>query len=291
MTNYFDILGLEEGASQQEIKEAYDRLSKELDPEKNGNHEFFVEEFEKVEEAYLILTNKKSPSPTQNNSVPINNAPSKKNTVNLITLATITIIIIIAITKLSNNNSSSETDTDSYNDYGVDTTAVDTSEVVSDTSLSPVAIDTNSIYYGNQLNNGASPLDACFGKGEYYGHATLTIKNGDYSDAIVCLYDVNEGKTIRNEYIQKNSSFTMSNIAEGYYKIRVLSGNDWNPLLNNACGSKGNFERDLYMDEFEGTTFFQDSDGQYSINTITLYKVEGGNAKSSPIDVNSFFSN
>ena len=45
------------------------------------------------------------------------------------------------------------------------------------------------------------------------------------------------------------------------------------------------------MDEFEGTTFFQDSDGQYSTNTITLYKVEGGNAKSTPIDVNNFFSN
>ena len=62
------------------------------------NYAATLQEFEKVEEAYLILTNKKSPSPTQNNSVPINNAPSKKNTVNLITLATITIIIIIAIT-------------------------------------------------------------------------------------------------------------------------------------------------------------------------------------------------
>jgi|LauGreDrversion4_2_1035121.scaffolds.fasta_scaffold04899_10 hypothetical protein len=293
LIKYLNILGLEEGASQQEIKEAYNRLSKELDPEKNGNHEFFVEEFEKVEEAYLILTNKKSPSPTQNNSVPINNAPSKKNTVNLITLATIIIIIIIAITKLNDNNSSSETDTDSYSyyNYSDDTTSIDTTSLAVDTSSSLETIDTNSVFFGNQLENGASPLDACFGKGEYYGHATLTIKNGDYSDAIVCLYDVNEGKTIRNEYIQKNSSFTMSNIAEGDYKIRVLSGNDWNPLLNNACGGRGNFERDLYMDEFEGTTFFQDSDGQYSTNTITLYKVEGGNAKSSPIDVNSFFSN
>ena len=201
---YYNVLGLEEGASQQEIKEAYVKLSKELDPEKNGNHDFFIEEFEKVEEAYLILTNKKSPTPTsfQSNSVPINNTPSKrtsKSTVNLFTLATIIIMIIIAITKLSNNNSSSESDTNSYNDYGVDTTAVDTSEVVSDTSLSSVAIDTTSVFYGNQLKNGASPLDACFGSGEYYGHATLTIKNGDYSDAIVCLYDVNEGKTIRNE--------------------------------------------------------------------------------------------
>ncbi|MEO0036987.1 MAG: hypothetical protein RIQ59_198, partial [Bacteroidota bacterium] len=272
---------------------AYDKLSKELDPEKNGNHDFFIEEFEKVEEAYLILTNKKSPVLI----IPETNSISKYNSselkfINYKTVFIFSIIIIfILIAKYGNNNNSSESDTDSYNDYGVDTTAVDTSEVLSDTSLSPVAIDTTSIYYGNQLKNGASPLDACFGSGEYYGHATLTIKNGGYSDAIVCLYDVNEGKTIRNEYVQKNSNFTMSNIAEGDYKIRVLSGNDWNPLLDNACGGRGNFERDLSMYEFDGTNFFQDSDGQYSVDTVTLYGVEGGNAKSSSINQNDFFSN
>ena len=42
-TNY-QTLGLQEGASQEQIQEAYDRLSKELDPTNNDNQEFFIEE-------------------------------------------------------------------------------------------------------------------------------------------------------------------------------------------------------------------------------------------------------
>jgi DnaJ-class molecular chaperone len=57
MNKYFNILGLEEGASQEAIQEAYDRLYKELDPEKNKNQEFFIEEFEKIQEAYKVLRN------------------------------------------------------------------------------------------------------------------------------------------------------------------------------------------------------------------------------------------
>ena len=57
MKKYFDILGLPEDASQEAIQEAYDRLSKELDPKNNGNQEFFVEEFEKLQEAYKVLSN------------------------------------------------------------------------------------------------------------------------------------------------------------------------------------------------------------------------------------------
>jgi uncharacterized membrane protein YhaH (DUF805 family) len=57
MKKYFDILGLPEDASQEAIKQAYDRLSKELDPVNNNNQEFFVEEYEKLQEAYKELSN------------------------------------------------------------------------------------------------------------------------------------------------------------------------------------------------------------------------------------------
>lgn len=57
MKKYFEILGLPEGASQNEIQEAYDKLSKELDPNKNGNQDFFIEEFNKLQEAYNVLSN------------------------------------------------------------------------------------------------------------------------------------------------------------------------------------------------------------------------------------------
>ena len=57
MINYCKILGIENGASQEEIQTAFERLSKELDPKNNDNQEFFVEEYIKVQEAYKALSN------------------------------------------------------------------------------------------------------------------------------------------------------------------------------------------------------------------------------------------
>jgi hypothetical protein len=144
-------------------------------------------------------------------------------------------------------------------------------------------------YKGNQLKDGASPLTGCFGKGIYSGNATLTIKNGGNADAIICLYSISDDRTIRNEYVRKNSDFTMSNIARGEYKIRVFYGNNWNPNLENSCGTKGNFESDVNFSEFDGTEYFEDSDIGFTNATITLYEVEGGNASSSAIDQSQFF--
>ena len=57
MKKYYFTLGLKEGASQDDIQAAFDRLSKELDPAKNNNEEFFIEEYEKVQKAYKALSN------------------------------------------------------------------------------------------------------------------------------------------------------------------------------------------------------------------------------------------
>lgn len=149
----------------------------------------------------------------------------------------------------------------------------------------------SSAYKGNQLTNGSSPFDGCFGRGIYSGNATLTIKNGSSSDAIVCLYSVSQGRTIRNEYVQKNSSFRMDKIAQGYYKIRVFYGNDWNPTLSNSCGTKGNFESNVSFSEFDGQQYFEDSYDGYTMATVTLYAVANGNASTSRINQSDFFSN
>jgi hypothetical protein len=58
LKKYLETLGLKEGASQDEIQAAYDKLSKDLDPANNDNQEFFVEEFKLLHEAYKALTGK-----------------------------------------------------------------------------------------------------------------------------------------------------------------------------------------------------------------------------------------
>ncbi len=40
MKNHYESLGLQEGASQEAIQEAFERLSKELNPANNENQEF-----------------------------------------------------------------------------------------------------------------------------------------------------------------------------------------------------------------------------------------------------------
>lgn len=171
-------------------------------------------------------------------------------------------------------------------DESLDTNTVEEANPIIDSTTKDY---TASPYLGNQLKDGASPLTECFGKGIYSGNATLTIKNGGNSDAIICLYSISDDRTIRNEYVQKNSSFKMSNIAQGDYKIRVFYGNDWNPNLENSCGTKGNFENDVNFSEFDGTEYFEDSERGYTNLSVTLYTVKGGNAPSSAIDQSEFF--
>lgn len=205
----------------------------------------------------------------------------------------IVIGIIVAISN-SNKSSSSYNDNSTNNSYSSPSTSYSNDNYNNSPTTKPVKEYTPPIeseYKGNQLKDGASPLDGCFGKGIYSGNATLTIDNGGSSDAIVCLYSIADGRTIRNEYVRKNSSFTMSNIAQGSYKIRIFYGNDWNPTLTNSCGTKGNFETDVHFSEFDGTEYFEDSERGYTTATITLYTVAGGNASSSSIDQSTFFNN
>jgi hypothetical protein len=192
----------------------------------------------------------------------------------------------------SRSYSSASTSSSSSNSHSSPSTYNSDNSYSNNNSYSaPETTYEESPYKGNQLSNGSSPLDACFGKGIYSGNATLTIKNGSSSDAIVCLYSVSRGRTIRNEYVRKSSSFTMDNIAQGYYKIRIFYGNDWNPTLENSCGTKGSFESDVSFSEFDGRQYFEDSYDGYTIATITLYTVAGGNASTSRISQSDFFNN
>lgn len=154
-------------------------------------------------------------------------------------------------------------------------------------------------YKGNQLENGASPYNSYFGYGIYNKNYLneITFKNGYSTDAIVCLVNYYTDKTIRNEYIRKNTNFKMTNIPNGTYYIKVFSGNDWNPEKILANGKiRGGFETDISYNvsddqddliKLEQTEDY--SEIQYSIYTITLYQVAYGNMESEPISEKDFF--
>ena len=78
MKQYFEILGLEDGASQQQIHAAYKRLSKELNPSNNHNQEFFKVEYRKVQKACEALSNS-SILADKSIKVTTTNKPSEKS--------------------------------------------------------------------------------------------------------------------------------------------------------------------------------------------------------------------
>ena len=59
MKDYYYILGLEEDASDQDIKQAFRKLSIKFHPDKNPDDEFFDSMFKNINEVYAVLSNEK----------------------------------------------------------------------------------------------------------------------------------------------------------------------------------------------------------------------------------------
>ena len=162
----------------------------------------------------------------------------------------------------------------------------------------------------NSLITGESPYDSYFGSGVYIDtfYNELTIKNSELTDVVVCLKNVDLGATIRNEYITKGDFFTMKNIPNGVYVIKVFYGNNWSPDKLLSSKVQGAFERDIqfsisdnisdyilmyqYVNKYEKDVLDGKeiiSERNWSTYTITLYTVLDGNMKQRPINVDEFF--
>jgi hypothetical protein len=106
------------------------------------------------------------------------------------------------------------------------------------------------------------------------GYSSITIKNDENdSDVFVKVFAKNTGKPIRTFFIRAHESFTAKEITPGKYDVRYRD-------LNSGGFSK--------TDEFE-LVEKKDKDGsKYSVITMTLYKVSGGNMQTQSIDPASF---
>ncbi|MCB9253009.1 MAG: hypothetical protein H6605_11110 [Flavobacteriales bacterium] len=148
-------------------------------------------------------------------------------------------------------------------------------------------------YRGNQLKNGASPFDGCFGKGKYREtNSWILFKNGNSSDAIVCLVDIRDGRTVRNEYIRAGDTFKMTKLPNGTFYLKVFHGKDWNPNMVNLCGTKGGFDTNAHFsisDSPKDYISVNDDGYTYTTGEITLYTVANGNMNQRAINESAFF--
>ena len=56
MPNYYEVLGVNVGATQDEIKKSFRNLALKYHPDKNGNSEESRQKFMKIVEAYAVLS-------------------------------------------------------------------------------------------------------------------------------------------------------------------------------------------------------------------------------------------
>lgn len=209
----------------------------------------------------------------------------------------IAVVIGIIIALANSNKSSSSYSSPSYSssnnsDYSSSSNSSSPDNSSSNAYTEPVAVESQ--YKGNQLSNGASPLDGCFGKGKYSGQAWIRFDNSNASDAIVCLVNLSTGKTIRNEYIKAGNSFTMNNIPSGTYYLKVYYGNDWNPNKENFCGTSGAFDTDGHFSKSDSPSDYievSNTDYSYTTGSITLYSVANGNMSTEATTAADFFNN
>ena len=139
-----------------------------------------------------------------------------------------------------------------------------------------------------QPENGFSPYNDYFGRGVYNNDTgnEFIIKNSNSTDAVVLLVNAYSDKKVRNEYIRKGSTFSMSGVPNGTYYLQWSSGNNWSP--NKTVGNlTGGFQEDISFAKTENSNDWMPVEG-YQQWTVTLYSVTDGDVETDNISASEF---
>ena len=137
MKKSYDILGLSTDATWQEIEHAYKKLCDDYNPKNNDNQDFFVEEYKKINEAYIALKKQKGKYDDSSEKLEIKSTKQNSNSKQPINMDTIA------------ENITNQTDEGFDFDKGLTTAEDDSSDELDfgDSSLSnsnfPNSIDRN----------------------------------------------------------------------------------------------------------------------------------------------------
>jgi hypothetical protein len=145
----------------------------------------------------------------------------------------------------------------------------------------------------SQPVNGFSPYDSYFGKGKYDYNArnTIIVHTPSSSNIVFLLKDVYSGRTIRNEYIRKNSTFKLTNIPYGTYSFTYISGKWWSEFKILKNGKiKGAFTKNISFSKSEKVKDWMEfNEGYQGQWELSLTQVAGGNIDTESTNEEDFF--
>jgi curved DNA-binding protein CbpA len=256
-TNYYIVLGVSNSAGFDEIKAAYRELAKKYHPDKNPGNKAAEDFFKEVQQAYAVLSNpekrkkydlKFNYGNTQERTNrtayaqyggnayqyaqqqaqykqqfrqagrPKKNVKADKSENHYILISVgIAMILLYLIISYSNEK---------------EVVPIKKNIQKENTETFPAREEIPAI------NNFDSPYSNYFGE-EVYDRGSknsITVNSTENAEVVVCLVnkkDVN--KTIRNQYMNRGTTFKMNNIPDGNYFLKVYFGNNWDPKkkLNN----------------------------------------------------------
>lgn len=110
------------------------------------------------------------------------------------------------------------------------------------------------------------------------GLGQLKIENGG-TDSVISI--VRGKTTVTRVYVRSKGTFTVRGVRDGTYRIFWTSGKDWDDRLKA-------FSRDCSFERFDDSLKFTTTSRTYTIWTISLRPVYGGNARTSEVDPGEF---
>lgn len=153
--------------------------------------------------------------------------------------------------------------------------------------------DIDSPDYTSVPKSGHSPYDNYFGKGVYNETDNSIVVNAPPKTHVVFIViDTYTKRRIRNEFIRKGETFTMTKIPYGTYDYMYFTGRNWsNSVLINNGTVKGGFKD---YPSFNKNEYNKDQmefkRGYYGSYEITLSQTIGGNLETKSTSESDFFN-
>ena len=144
----------------------------------------------------------------------------------------------------------------------------------------PIEIELpKSPYEISSPSNGYSPYDEIYGKGIYHQtDNTIKVIAPLQLDIVFLLKDLSSGRFIRNEFIRRGSTFSLTQIPYGNYKFYYTYGTNWSeqaPFKGNE--NAGNFTKGYAISKSDEWRDVEFKNGYYGTLTLTLKGVANGN--------------